>query len=53
MLDYIHHQCEEALSEVRVKLELILNHGESAGTESLIDDRQFVMKLLSHLLDHG
>lgn len=39
MLDNVHHQREEALSKIRVELELVLDHSEGASAETLVNDR--------------
>ena len=44
VLDYVHYEVEEALSEVRVQLELVLHHGKCTRAQSIVDHRQLIMQ---------
>ena len=52
VLDDVHHESEETLPEVWVELEFVLDHGECACAEALVDDGQLVLQLLSHMFYH-
>ena len=52
VLNYVHDQREEALTEVWVELKVVFDDGKGAITEALVDDGKLTVKLVTHMLHH-